>query len=182
MLVLDLDNTQLGDLSPIIGLMTLQNLFLRSTPVIDLTLVRGFTADYFADYFADLVEAALQGVPATDGKELAAPWQTMAEVAEVLRPLAARPDSDALAAEKAALKRRIAQSETLLYRLPKRLSDEQQAHDATTALVSTEGFWQSDTESLGTSARVATVSFCAVGIPSAAVQFLGADPTAGRAV
>ncbi len=135
-----------------------------------------------ADQFADQIETALHGVPAIHGNELAPPLQTMAEVALVLRHLANRAPTDNEILEKAALKLRIAQLETLVDRLALQLADEQQAHEATKALATKDGFWKSYRNSAGTAAGVAGVSVVAVGVPAAAVYFLGIDHPAVQAV
>lgn len=135
-----------------------------------------------ADQFADQIDAALKDVPATDGNQLAPPLQTMAEVARVLRALAQAPGSDDDTLERAALKRQIAHLENKIRRLAQQLADEELAHQATRDLAAKDGFWKSYRTGAGLAAGTATVSLFAVGVPSAAVYFLGADHPAVQAV
>jgi hypothetical protein len=130
-----------------------------------------FTAQNFARHISE----ALQDVPATDGNRLAEPLQTMLEVADVLRNLAPEnaPLSDPL--DRAHLELRISQLEHLVDRLTRQLADETKARDAAEALAKKEGFIATHNQSFAAEAGKWNARLVYVGVPSAAVYFLGAD-------
>ena len=100
----------------------------------------------------------------------------------MLRNLADRAPTDDETLERAAMKLRISQLEALVDRLKTQLSDEKQARAAAEALAAKDGFWKSYRKSAGTAAGVATVGVFTIGVPSAAVYFLGADHPMVRSV
>lgn len=128
-----------------------------------------------AQAFASQIEEALRNVPATHGNQLAEPLQTMQEFAVALRNLAPpnEPASDPL--QRAQLELRISQLEALVDRLTRQLADETKAREAAEALAKKEGFWSNYKQGAGKAAGVATVSLATVGVPTAAVFFLGVE-------
>ncbi|CUX81549.1 MAG: Leucine Rich repeats (2 copies) [Roseibaca calidilacus] len=128
-----------------------------------------------AQNFATQIEAALKDMPASYGNRLAEPFQTMLDFAEVLRNLApdSEPPSDPL--DRAHLELRIAQLETLVDRLTRQLADETLAREAAEALAKKEGFWSKYRQSAGWFSGAATVSIATVGVPTAAIYFLGVE-------
>ncbi|WP_296641034.1 leucine-rich repeat domain-containing protein [Roseinatronobacter sp.] len=128
-----------------------------------------------AQAFASQIEEALRDVPATHGNQLAEPLQTMQEFADALRNLAPanEPTSDPL--QRAHLELRISQLEQLVDRLTRQLADETKAREAAEALAKKEGFLSNYKQGAGKAAGVATVSLATVGVPTAAVFFLGVE-------
>ncbi len=140
------------------------------------SLVRnGLITRISAQNFAAQIEDALRGVPATDGNNLAEPLQTMLEFAEVLRNLAPEttPVTDPL--NRAHLELRIAQLEALVSRLSGQLSDETKRREAVEALAKKDGFIATHNKSFATEAGKWNARLVYVGVPSAAVYFLGAE-------
>ncbi|AWZ21052.1 leucine rich repeat protein [Roseovarius sp. TM1035] len=132
-------------------------------------LVTRVTAAQLSEQITD----ALRHVPATNGNELAPPLQMMAEIAEVLSALA---QDDAIdAGRERDLRLRIHHLEAIIKRLTQALKDEQQARAAAEALAMKDGFWQSYRKSLGIAAGAGTIGVMGVGVPTAAVYFLGLD-------
>ena len=123
--------------------------------------------------FAEQIAEALRGVPATNGNELAPALQLMAEVGEVLGAIG-RQSADAQHEENL-LRLRISQLESLVDRLTVQLKDAEEARKAAEALAQKDGFTRSYRKSLGVAAGAGTVTLIAVGVPTAAVYFLGAE-------
>ncbi|MCL1628554.1 hypothetical protein M3N55_07410 [Roseibaca sp. V10] len=128
-----------------------------------------------AQSFATQIETALRGVPANLDNKLPEPLQTMQEFADVLRELAPEttPPDDPL--QTAHLELRISQLEQLVDRLTRQLADETIAREAAEALAKKEGFLSNYKQGAGKAAGVATVSLATVGVPTAAVFFLGVE-------
>jgi len=128
------------------------------------------------------IEAALEGVPATVGNRLPDVLQSMADVAEVLRALA--PDAEPMtgALDEAHLRLRIAQLEAIVERLTGDLADERKWREAAEALAAKDGFLHNYRKSAGTAAGVATVGLISIGVPAAAVYFLGIEHPMVQAV
>jgi len=126
-----------------------------------------------AQSFATQIENALRGVPAGLDNKLPEPLQTMQEFADVLRKLAPEttPPDDPL--QTAHLELRISQLEQLVDRLTRQLADETKAREAAEALAKKEGFLSNYKQGAGKAAGFATVSLATVGVPTAAVFFLG---------
>lgn len=123
--------------------------------------------------FAEQIAEALRGVPATNGNELAPALQLMAEVGEVLGAIG-RQSADAQHEENL-LRLRISQLESLVDRLTVQLKDAEEARKAAEALAQKDGFMRSYRKSLGIAAGAGTVTLVGVGVPTAAVYFLGAE-------
>jgi hypothetical protein len=128
-----------------------------------------------AQNFAAQIEDALRDVPATNGNNLAEPLQTMLEFAEVLRNLAPEttPVTDPL--DRAHLELRIAQLEALVSRLSGQLSDETKRREAAEALSKKDGFIATHNKSFATEAGKWNARIIYIGVPSAAIYFLGAE-------
>jgi hypothetical protein len=134
-----------------------------------------------AQSFAVRIEDALRGVPATHGNELEPSLQQMAEVAEVLKHLVDDPDLGSAVARENRLRLRIAQLEAIIERLTEALKNGEDARKAAEALTKKDGFLQSYRKSLGTSAAVGTIGLISVGVPTAAIYFLGVEHPLVRA-
>jgi hypothetical protein len=132
-------------------------------------LVTGVTAAQLSQQITD----ALRDVPATHGNELAPPLQMMAEMAEVLNALAQ--DKTTAAERERALRLRIHHLEAIVARLTEALKDEKQARAAAEAIAAKDGFLNAYRKGLGAAAGVGTVGLIGVGVPTAAVYFLGAE-------
>lgn len=126
-----------------------------------------------AAQLADQIATALRGLPASEGNQLPPVLQLMSEVGEVL-DMMARAQSSA-AEEERNLRLRISQLEVLVERLTDQLSDANEATKAAEALAKKDGFLASYRKSLGTAAAVGTVGIIAVGVPTAAIYFLGVE-------
>jgi hypothetical protein len=149
---------------------------------IDRLLQNGRVTRVTADQFATQIEEALQGVPATDGNALSPPLQTMADVGTVLRRLAQPETADDAALERAALRLRINQLESLVERLTQQLSDETLAREAAEAMMKKDGFAHSFRKGAGLAAGTGMIALLGVTVPSAFVYFLGAEHPAVQAV
>ncbi len=135
-----------------------------------------------AGQLAGQIEAALVGVPATMGNRLPDVLQSMADVAEVLRALVPEAGPMMGALDEAHLRLRIAQLEAIVERLTSDLADERKRREAADALAAKDGFLHSYRKSAGTAAGVATVGLVTVGVPAAAVYFLGTEHPLVQAV
>ncbi|SOB91979.1 hypothetical protein SAMN05877809_101470 [Rhodobacter sp. JA431] len=123
--------------------------------------------------FAAQITEALQGVPATHGNQLAPVLQVMLEVRDVLETIA-RDRADAQS-EETLLRLRIAHLETVVDKLTTQLADAEKAREAAELLAQKDGFMASYRKSLGTAAGVGTIGLIGVGVPTAAIYFLGAE-------
>jgi hypothetical protein len=132
-----------------------------------------------AQQFAVQIEEALRNVPAAHGNKLAEPLQTMLEFVDVLRNLAPNGDRPEDPLDRRKLETRIAELEKLVYQLTEQLCDETKARKAAEALTASDSFMVNFRKSAGRTAGIAavsaTVTLVAVGVPAAAVFFLGAE-------
>ncbi|WP_167354621.1 pentapeptide repeat-containing protein [Cereibacter johrii] len=132
-----------------------------------------------AQQFAGQIEEALRGIPANQGNRLIEPLQTMLEFAEVLRNIAPDTAPPATRLDSEDLKARIIELETLVERLTEQLSDATKAQKVAEELVQSDGFIANFRRSAGKAAGIASVTALAsvvtVGVPAAAVYFLGAE-------
>jgi hypothetical protein len=128
-----------------------------------------------ADTLSRQIDEALRDVPATNGNELAPILQMMAEVGEVLGHLAEDAPRASTKDRERALLLRISQLESIVARLTAALKQEEEARKAADAMAKKDGFLESFRKSAGTAAGAGTVGLIAVGVPTAAVYFLGAD-------
>lgn len=132
-----------------------------------------------AKQFAGQIEAALRGIPAKQGNKLTEPLQTMLEFAEVLRSLAPDTVPSATQLDRKDLEARIIELETLVDRLTEQLSDAAKAQKVAKELAESDGFIANFHRSAGKAAGIASVTAVAsvvtVGVPAAAVYFLGAE-------
>ncbi|WP_147405752.1 pentapeptide repeat-containing protein [Cereibacter sphaeroides] len=132
-----------------------------------------------AQQFAGQIEGALRGIPAKQGNRLTEPLQTMLEFAEVLRNLAPDTAPPATRLDSDDLKARIIELETLVERLTEQLSDATKAQKVAEELVQSDGFIanfrRSAGKAAGSASVTALVSVVTVGVPAAAVYFLGAE-------
>ena len=132
-----------------------------------------------AQQFAGQIEEALQGIPAEQGNRLAEPLQTMLEFSEVLRNLAPSTEPSVAPLDRSDLEARIAELETLVDRLNVELSDVANARKVASDLEKSDGFMANFRRSAGKTAGIATASAAAslvtVGVPTAAVYFLGVE-------
>lgn len=128
-----------------------------------------------AQQFASQIRAALHDVPATNGNYLPEPLQTMLEFADALDHLAPAsvPVDDPL--DRAKLELRIAQLETLVTRLTQQLQDETKSREAAEALAGKGLFARNVKIGAGLATGAAAVSVVTVGVPTAAVYFLGIE-------
>lgn len=132
-----------------------------------------------AQQFAGQIEEALRGVPAQQGNKLAEPLQTMLEFSEVLRNLAPDTAPQATQLDRGDLEARIIELETLVDRLTEQLSDATKARQVAEELAGSDGFIANFRRSSGKAAGIGSVSAAAslvtVGVPTAAVYFLGVE-------
>jgi uncharacterized protein YjbI with pentapeptide repeats len=132
-----------------------------------------------AQQFAGQIEEALRDIPAEQGNRLAEPLQTMLEFSEVLRNLAPSTEPSATTLDRGELEARIAELETLVDRLNEQLSDATKARKIAEDLAKSDGFIANFRRSAGKTAGIATVSAAAslvtIGVPTAAVYFLGVE-------
>jgi uncharacterized protein YjbI with pentapeptide repeats len=132
-----------------------------------------------AQQFAFQIEEALRNVPAAHGNKLAEPLQTMLEFADVLRNLAPDDDMPEDPLDRGKLETRIEELEKLVYQLTDQLYDETKARKAAEELAASDGFMANFRKSAGKTAGIVAVSASAsivtVGVPAAAVFFLGAE-------
>ncbi|MGZ3218366.1 leucine-rich repeat domain-containing protein (plasmid) [Paracoccus sp. T5] len=126
-----------------------------------------------AQKFAGQIRTALRDVPATSGNYLAEPLQTMLEFAEALEHLApaSEPATDPL--EQAKLELQIVQLEALVRRLTQQLQDETKAREVAEALAGKGEFGRSFKKAAGLATGTAAIGVVTVGVPAAAVYFLG---------
>ncbi len=139
-----------------------------------------------AQQFAYQIEEALSNVPATNGNELPEPLQTMLEFADVLRGLAPNNGMPDERFDHGKLKAQIAELESLVYQLTEQLADETKARSAAEEFARSDGFKANFRKSAGKAAGVVAVSVATsvvtVGVPTAAVYFLGVDHPAVKLV
>lgn len=132
-----------------------------------------------AQQFAGQIEEALRDTPVDQGNRLAEPLQTMLEFAEVLRNLAPSTVPPQAPLDRSILEARIVELETLVNRLKEQLSDETKARKVAENLAKSDGFMANFRRSAGKAAGIGTASVAAslvtVGVPTAAMYFLGAD-------
>lgn len=132
-----------------------------------------------AQQFAGQIEEALRDIPADKGNKLAEPLQTMLEFAEVLRNLAPDTASPATHLDRNDLEARIIELEALVDRLTEQLSDAAKARMVGEELAKSDGFIANFQRAAGKTAGIASVtaifSVVAVGVPAAAVYFLGSE-------
>lgn len=132
-----------------------------------------------AQQFAGQIEEALRDTPAEHGNRLPEPLQTMLEFAEVLRNLAPSTSSEAEPLNRRELEERILELEILIDKLSEQLSGERKAREAAEVLAASNGFMANFRRSAGNAAGIATVtvatSLVTVGLPAAAVYFLGVE-------
>ena len=122
---------------------------------------------------ANQIEAALRGVPATDGNRLPEPLQTMQDMAEVLRRLAPTAMPDPAVLREPELRLRIAQLEALVERLAAQLHSEKAAREATEALLRKDSVGKQFTKGLAWTAGSGSAVALAVALHSTGVHFLG---------
>jgi uncharacterized small protein (DUF1192 family) len=128
-----------------------------------------------AGTLAEQIEEALRDVPATEGNRLPEPLQTMQEVAEVLRNLAPDRAPDPAVLREPELRLRIAHLEALVERLTAQLRNETAARQAAEAMAAKDGFVANYRKELAKAAAWGTIPIISVGVPTAAVYFLGAS-------
>jgi uncharacterized protein YjbI with pentapeptide repeats len=132
-----------------------------------------------AQQFAGQIEEALGGIPAQQGNKLAEPLQTMLEFSEVLRNLAPDTAPQATQLDRRDLEARIIELETLVDQLTEQLSDATKAREVAEELARSDGFIANFRRSAGKTAGFGSVSAAAsivtVGVPTAAVYFLGVE-------
>lgn len=134
---------------------------------------------FTAKQFAGLIEDALREVPPTDNNRLIEPLQTMLEFAEVLRKLAPDTLPPGAPFDLTQLESRIAELEAIIGNLTQQLSHETSARQAAEALNAngsfTAHFLKTAGKASGTAAVAVATSLVTVGVPTAAVYFLGSE-------
>jgi hypothetical protein len=132
-----------------------------------------------AQHFASQIEDTLRDVAPTNGNMLAEPLQTMLEFAGVLRNLAPATERHTDPLDRAQLELRIAQLETIIERLTRQLSDETISREAAETLLANNGYMSNFRKAAGSASGTAAVavvtSLVTVGVPMAAVYFLGTE-------
>lgn len=128
-----------------------------------------------AQKFAGQIRTTLRDVPATNGNYLAEPLQTMLEFAEALERLAPACEPATCPLERAKLELQIVHLETLVRRLTQQLQDEVKAREVAEALAGKGEFGRSFQKAAGLATGTTAVGVVTVGVPAAAVYFLGSE-------
>jgi uncharacterized small protein (DUF1192 family) len=126
-----------------------------------------------AAQLSEQIASALRDLPATEGNQLPPVLQLMSEFGEVLSLLGGTRLDERH--EERNLRLRIAQLEAVVERLTGELREADAARTAAEALAQKDGFAASFRKASGTAAGAGTVALIGVGVPTAAVYFLGAD-------
>lgn len=128
-----------------------------------------------AQKYAEQIDGELRGITAIKGYKLPDALEVMSEFSIKLRQISTFSNDLFEPLEETKLRQRVGYLEQLLERLKKALEDEKKAKEALEVLAKKDGFWGSYKKSAGTAAGVATVGIFSIGVPSAAIYFLGAD-------
>ena len=148
---------------------------LTSTAQLELLAKNPVVTRVTARTIADQIEAALHGIPATDGNQLSAPLQTLLEVAEALRGISPEEESISSPLERMVLTDRIAELEVQIDALNRQLVDANKAREAAEQLLKSDGFVANFKRSAGKGLGYVAASYIALSIPAAATYFLGSE-------
>ena len=138
-----------------------------------------------AQQFATQIQNTLRDLPATHDNKLAEPLQTMLEFADILRNLAPDTEPAERPLDEGKLKDKIAELEALVDQLTQQLANETEARKAAEELAASDGFKANFRRSSGKAAGIGAVSaattLVTVGVPTAAVYFLGVEHSVVKA-